>query len=254
MEENESQETPKEEVNTTPKKKKEKNTYSTLNLLKTNTRVFFIVMGRITLYVLIGLLLNFVLYIFIDNRVSLMIDSQRLSFVWNLTGYALIALFLVGFPIIYFLFGQKNGVQRAIYVLLHQAKDFLFVFLIDRFFKWVNKRPDLKEKVEENRIDSLLNDSLPYYLKHFHQMSFVMRWIYKQFSKKFDFKELILQEVEEIGGTLDEPALKEHVADEATKKVPMIIIKKPAHRPLLILMGANVIVFFLVKLLVTIPT
>jgi hypothetical protein len=84
--------------------------------------------------------------------------------VMALPALSLAALFLLGFPVAYFLLGKKYGIGVAISKELAARKDVLLAYFFDRLFAAISARTDWLDQFKRGGIAAIVREVLPQFL------------------------------------------------------------------------------------------
>jgi hypothetical protein len=207
-------------------------------IAKTALKASAIVFRSLLLYVIGGVLIGAILTLLIFYW-GKSLDTM------TVTGISAI-VFLVLFPVLYFLAGKKNGIQRAGNFLVSEHKEFLFEYISTKFFEshlgsrlgnaaatqTLNYHNDIRPKLNQyiaelNGVPSLLK---PIVQKKFAKLDVVQRL------------ESNLRQIPEHVGT-DELAFL--LKDAAGEKLSDMFA--PGFSPFLVVLGIELVVFVGIK-------
>lgn len=97
-----------------------------------------------------------------------------------LSPQVMLGISLLLFPIVYFVFGQKHGVGRAVHFAFSQNRDFLAQTVLGKFREFVESRRLLSEGRASERIPTLLET----HLKKLDNLPKPIAWLAKRFTQK----------------------------------------------------------------------
>lgn len=170
---------------------------------------------------------------------------------YALPGILLGAVFVVGFPVGYFLLGKKHGVTVALTSYLRDKKDALLLYFLDRFFEAVRTRPEWSARLQQSGLPALFNEILPQYLTKLSNMPRPMRWLVG-----FALSKVKLEGVAEVltaeGADLQRELDIRHLSENGLKRLGALLDEKffnPSLKALWILIAANLGACALVKIL-----
>lgn len=128
-------------------------------------------------------------------------------------------LLLVGFPVAWFLVGQKHGIQVAVRHIVAERKAFLVEYLIRRLAAKL-QTPAMVERVNRSGLRATLNEVLPGYLMKLDNMPWSLRKLFRWVVGRLDVQGFLLGIVDEKQlRTLDADALCEAASEKANQLI-----------------------------------
>lgn len=167
----------------------------------------------------------------------------------SLPAIFLTALFLLGFPVTYFLFGKKHGVQVAMTKFLKDKKSDLLIYFLAQLFDRIKARPELLQKVQTSGAVAALREIIPAYIAKLDDLPRPMRFLLRIVLRKVNIDGIVmlLEESKELDA-LD----VDRISAATRTKLNDFLDERfftPSLVPLFALLGGNVVAFVLVKLL-----
>lgn len=133
-----------------------------------------------------------------------------------------LAVLLVGFPVAWFMVGQKHGIQVAIRHIVAERKAFLVEYLIRRLAAKL-QTPAMAERINQSGLRKALNEMLPGYLAKLDNMPWSLRKLFRWVVSRLDFQGFLL-------GIVDEKQLRtvdaDVLCDAASEKANQLIDEK----------------------------
>jgi hypothetical protein len=248
---------PQEEQNSQKEEKQEKDVPKkpsfkerislSASILGTATRAFWIFIWNFLWVFLFGISLNIGLYIFSSQEVNGLTNSAEI--IKNLIGYVTMLGYFVIFPIIFFLLAQRQGIKSAVASVANKSKELILSYFVDKFFDFVQKNPDLRDKLTPEKIDTLLQVTLPKYLKNLDNMQGILKRVFKKFTRKIDFQKIMIQAKEHLGDQLTLETLKEYIVTKTSEKIPVPLLSPPSLSWIFMATLVNFGVFAAIKIL-----
>jgi len=238
---------------------------SVKELVKVAARSAYYVMSRAAGFAALGMSLNLLLVPLLWPEISRFIHlflpnlphaggeaaviALAIMAIYALPGILLAGIFLVGFPIAYFILGKKHGVTLALTVYLRDKKEELLLYLLERLFAAIRERPAWMKQVEELGPVAALRKLLPQYSQRFANMPRPMRWLLHYALSQVRLDSVLDALLE--GGL--ESLEVERLSKEGIRRASALLDDRlftPSLRPLALLVVANLATFALVKILV----
>jgi hypothetical protein len=154
--------------------------------LKMFAKCGFLIFSRAIGFGLLGLVLNLFLLILAWPEIRSAFDighAAHTSLAWVVLIFSvpfLLSLILFVAPILYFIFGQKHGVNHAIHYVFSQNHDYLMQLVMDKFRDFVEKRQLLTTGRASEKIPALLGN----YLNKIDNLPKPIAWLTKRFILK----------------------------------------------------------------------
>lgn len=167
--------------------------------------------------------------------------------VMALPALSLAALFLLGFPVAYFLLGKKYGIGVAISKELAARKDVLLAYFFDRLFAAISARTDWLDQFKRGGIAAIVREVLPQFLAKLPGMPAPMRWLLRAALGKIGL-DALAGVLTENGGiqSLELSALSEPLLNKASALIDDTL-PSPSKKPFLVLFAVNIGAFVLAK-------
>ncbi len=232
---------PENNTNTSPN-------ISAASVFKMASSAFFIATFRLIFFVVFGLSLNIAIFIFTSSYFDAW-RNNSLNLLTNILGWIVPILLLLVFPVLFYLLGQKHALKAALFHVVSRSKEFLFVYFADKLFEFINKNPKTSAMIQEGKLTEVITQTLPNYLEKLQGMSFVFKGIFTKFASKINFKEIFATAQTVLGANASPETLKNFVAQEANKRIPIAFLSPASWVGFFILTIINLLVFAAIYLL-----
>ncbi len=208
------------------------------SVLKFAARLSWIFVGSLAGFILLGLLLNIVLFCFLPDRCAS--DGGLGSVISDCADAVLIgAIFLPIFPIIYAVFGYRFALQRSLHFGYVQNREFLFRYLIDRFVGFAQKHAG-GSIADATGLASR-------FLERLDKLPFVLRIVLQAVKKIVPMADLLDRiSPEQLGEGYDRDKAAAHLANEADRYLQNDLLQPDTTLPK-ILVVVNLLAFILFK-------
>ncbi len=237
--------------NNPPKTENNTNTspnISATSVFKMASSAFFVATFRLIFFVVFGLCLNIAIYVLSYNDLDAWRNnSTNLSI--NILGWVVPVFLLLIFPVLFYLLGQKHALKAALFHVVNGSKEFLFVYFTDKLFDFMAKNPKTSAMITEGKLTEVISQTLPNYMEKLQGMSFVFKGIFKKFSSKINFTEIFATAQTVLGANASPETLKNFVAQEANKRIPMAFLSPASWVGFFILTIINLLMFAAIYLL-----
>ncbi len=165
----------------------------------------------------------------------------------------MIVCFGIVFPVLYFIFGKKHGVGKAIHYIVNNNREFIMKYTVDRLMEHVKKSTGIADRVDATISKAGILSVLPVYLKKLDTMPRPMRMIFRMLINKIDLGGMLTGIIEGQEGGDDAPIRFDTIARVARDKTGDVIQEKLLAPNLLwfaILLGVNLAIFALLKIVI----
>lgn len=133
-----------------------------------------------------------------------------------------LGVLLVGFPVAWFMVGQKHGIQVAIRHIVAERKTFLVEYLVRRLAAKL-QTPAMVERINRSGLRTTLNEVLPGYLAQLDNVPWSLRKLFRWVASRLDVQGFLL-------GIVDEKQLRtvdaDVLCDAASEKANQLIDEK----------------------------
>ena len=221
---------------------------SATSIFKTASSAFFVATFRLIFFVVFGLCLNIAISIMTYNDLDAWRNNST-NLLTNILGYVFPVFLLLIFPFLFYVFGQKHALKAALFHVVSHSKEFLFVYFTDKLFAFITKNPKTSAMIAEGKLTEVITQTLPNYLEKLQGMSFVFKGIFRKFSSKINFTEIFATAQTVLGANASPETLKNFVAQEANKRIPMAFLSPASWVGFFILTIINLLMFAAIYLL-----
>jgi hypothetical protein len=213
------------------------------------SKIVLIIGWRAAALALLGLVINFSLYVFSDTALVYLTSSPQVSFLWRLLGYLFILLFFFLFPIFYLWVSWVWGIAYAVHYILTKSIEGFVDYFVEKFLDFVFKHKAIKEKIEHGLTRSLLFETLPNYLEKLPNLPWLLRPVVHLLIKKLNLQDVFTLAVQKNEDQINKEGIAQKLSEQIKGKLPEVI-KTPSLVPFFFVLGGNLLLFVMIQLMV----
>lgn len=231
--------------------------------LKTFAKVGGAVILQIVLFTAVGIVLNLIFIPFLWPEMKLVTPSGSMPaaraggaavvlivIIYLLPIIGLLLLFLVLMPLIFFFVGKKQGIKAGLSKLVHEKGDAMVGFIVSKFTDRMANNPEWKESMQKNGIVVTVKKFFPGFIKTLNGLPWILKRPLKIVFEGIDFAGAVESAyATRPDAPINSPETNAHITENIASKLKLKF-PPPKGRLLLILVGINIIVFIIVKILV----
>lgn len=213
------------------------------------SKIVLIVSWRAAALALLGLIVNFGLYIFSDTALVYLTGSMHVGFLWRLLGYLFLFLFFFLFPVLYLWAAWSWGIKHAVHYVLTKSIEGFVGYFVEKFIDFVFNHKAIKEKVEHGLTRSLLFETLPNYLEKLPNVPWLLRPVVRMVINKLNLQEVFTLAVQKNEDRIDKEGVTQKLTEQVVAKLPEVL-PAPSLMPFLFVLGGNLALFIIIQLMV----
>jgi hypothetical protein len=213
------------------------------------SKIVFIISWRAIALALLGLVINFTLYVFSDTALLYLTGSVYVGFLWRLLGYVFIFLFFFLYPVFYIWVSWSWGIAHAVHYIFTKSMEGFVRYFVDKFVDFVFNNKAIKEKVEHGLTRSLLFETLPNYLEKLPNVPRLLRPVVHIVIRKLNLQEVFTLAVQKNEDQIDKEGISSKLTEQIMNKLPSVV-KTPSLVPFFLVLGANLALFIIIQLMV----
>lgn len=145
--------------------------------------------SRFIFFVSCGIIVNLIIIYFLPDMCATEGEEVK-GFMKKLTSgcpiyYVMMAIFAIGFPILYIALGSKYAFKRILQHAYVKNKDVFYEYFTDRLTSFITKQK------EKNQTTSSILDLVTLFLKKLNNMPIVLKWVVRFLKDKIPFGPII---------------------------------------------------------------
>lgn len=239
-------------------------------IVTTVAKCSFYILSRAIGFGLFALVLNIILLVFLSPEMGIVFRRMGnvhmdgggavgavivllvlIVALWPIT--LMILGFGIAFPALFFIFGKKHGVKKAIRYVVGDNREFIMEYTVDRLLDHLKRKTGVADRVDAAISKSKLIAHLPEYLAKLENMPRPMRLVYRLLMQKIDFGGMLTKIVEEQQGDENAEINFDAIAAAAKERTADLLEEKllaPDLKWFWILSGINLALFVIVKIII----
>lgn len=239
-------------------------------IIKTIAKCTFYIFSRTAGFGLLGLIANIVFLVILSPEMGIIAGkTPAVKFDGSSGPLAILFLFVIivaywpitlmllgfgaGFPILFFIFGKKHGISKAIHYIITTNREFIMEYTVDRLMDFINRKTGVGNTVDAAISKSKLLEMLPGFLAKLDTMPRPLRLVYRALLGKIDIGGILRAVIEEQQGGSDEPISFEVLTNAAKNRIANVVEERlfaPSLRWFAILGGIDFMLFLAIKIAV----
>ncbi len=141
-------------------------------------KIAYLLTSRLIGITLLGLVITTLLAIWMFSEMWNLVTSFDQSLLSQFK-LCLLLIFMVGYPILYFLFAKMYAVKTTIWYLIQHKKAMLIDVAVQHILEVIQGNPELNQAVRENQLQSKLNILANQYHKKINTLQWPVRMLIK---------------------------------------------------------------------------
>lgn len=231
--------------------------------LKTLAKIGGAIVLQIVLFTVVGILLNLIFIPFLWPEMKTVTPSGAnpgaraggaaallVVVLYLLPIIGLLLLFLVVMPLLFFFVGKKQGIKAGISKLIHEKGDNMVGFIVSKFTDRMANNPEWKESMQKNGIVVTVRKFFPGFIKTLNGLPWILKRPLKVVFEGIDFAGAVESAYRtRPDAPINSPETNAHITENISSKLKLKF-PPPKGRLLLILIGINIVVFIIVKIVI----
>lgn len=230
--------------------------------LKSLAKVGGAAMMQIVIFTGVGIFLNLVLAVFLWPEYMTLIPSGAnpgaraggpvailIVIMYILPPLGLASFFLIVMPLIFFFVGKKQAVKAGISKVVHEKGDAIVYFIVSRFTDKMAQHPEWKESVQKNGIVKTVKTVFPPFIKTLQGLPWILKRPLKVVFEGGDFAGAVEESYRSRPDLpINSPETNQHITSIIAAKLKQKF-PPPQGRLLLLMVGINIVLFIIAKII-----